>query len=365
MLFQTESEFTNLVIGITLGIVIQIVLFIMGSYITRWYAKKKSKHYTEEWDVSLKTAMFVNVIWLIINIPVSIIIKLLVFENIFIDLINVGLNIATGTITVKLIYKKKIGESFFFVVIIQIVYLIASLIFGFIIAVLLGFIIKEYYEIVFYILRIGIFSTLLLTILGLSIGFLIGLLLALMRIYAGVELGWLSSGYEKLFRGIPILVLIYIFTFGLSDLFWFLDPTQRPFASVVLALALRSGAYQSQIFRGAILSVNPGQIDAARALGMNGRQAFRHIIFPQALRLAIPSWSNEYAVVIKDTSFAYAVGIIEMTKAAYDYSRAFRGTWAISIGILAIIYFLLTFPITKLFGERQTKKLKELGMGGG
>ncbi|MFX0035497.1 MAG: amino acid ABC transporter permease [Candidatus Hermodarchaeota archaeon] len=220
-------------------------------------------------------------------------------------------------------------------------------------------------DIIIYILEKGLLQTLILTVLGLLIGFGLGILLALMRVYGGIELGWVASGYEKIFRGIPILVLIYIFAYGMPDLFWFVEPLQRPLASIIVALGLRSGAYQSQIFRGAILSVNPGQIEAARALGMSGIKSFRHIVLPQALRLAIPSWSNEYAVVIKDSSFAYAVGIVEMTKAAYDFSYAFKGFWTLSIGILAIIYFLLTFPITKLFGERQTKKLKKLGMGGG
>lgn len=365
VLFQTESEFTSLVIGIILGIVILIVKFIIGVYIMRWYAKKKSKHYTKVWDTSLKIALIINLIWLIINIPVNIIFNFLLVENIIVDLINTGINILTGTVAVMLIYKKEIGESFLFVVVIQLAVLIASVVLGLLITIILGFTIGGNYEIAFFILRVGLPFTLLLTGLGLLIGFVLGLLLALMRLYAGVELGWISSAYEKIFRGIPILVLIYIFAFGLSGLFWFIEPLQRPLASIVLALALRSGAYQSQIFRGAILSVKPGQIDAARALGMSGGQAFRHIIFPQALRLAVPSWSNEYAVVIKDSSFAYAVGIVEMTKAAYDYSYAFRGTWAISIGILAILYLLLTFPVTKLFGERQTNKLKELGMGGG
>ncbi|GAH81413.1 unnamed protein product, partial [marine sediment metagenome] len=72
----------------------------------------------------------------------------------------------------------------------------------------------------------------------------------------GIELGWFASGYEKIFRGIPILILIYIFAFGIPDLFWYIEPLQRPLASIILALGLRSGAYQSQIFRGAILSVN-------------------------------------------------------------------------------------------------------------
>ncbi len=220
-------------------------------------------------------------------------------------------------------------------------------------------------DIFLYILQKGLAQTLLLTALGLLIGFVLGIILALMRVYGGKELGWFASGYEKIFRGIPILILIYIFAYGMPDLFWFVEPLQRPLASIVFALGLRSGAYQSQIFRGAILSVSPGQTEAARALGMSGVKSFRHIVLPQALRLAVPSWSNEYSIVIKDSSFAYAVGIVEMTKAAYDFSYAFRGIWTVSIGVLAILYFLLTYPITRLFGERQSKKLKELGMGGG
>jgi len=222
----------------------------------------------------------------------------------------------------------------------------------------------EIVDILFYILGKGLAQTLLITALGLLFGFVLGILLALIRVYGSIELGWVSSAYEKVFRGIPILVLIYIFAFGMSGLFWFLEPLDRLFASMVLALALRSGAYQSQIFRGAILSVDPGQMDAARALGMSKLQSFRHVILPQALRLAVPGWSNEYAVVIKDSAFAYAIGIVEMTKAAYDFSRAFEGYWTISIGLLAILYFLLTYPVTKLFGERQTKRLEKLGMGG-
>lgn len=220
-------------------------------------------------------------------------------------------------------------------------------------------------EIIFYILRRGLYHTLLLTVLGLLIGFILGISLALMRVYGAKELAWFSSGYEKLFRGIPLIVLIYVFAFGLPDIFWYIDPLELRLGSVVLALSLRSAAYQSQIFRGAILSVTPGQTEAARALGMRGSQAFRHIVMPQALRLAVPSWSNEYAVVIKDSSFASAIGIIEMTQSAYFVSINFQEIWALSYLILAILYFLFTYPITRIFGKRQSKKLKKFGMGGG
>jgi len=220
-------------------------------------------------------------------------------------------------------------------------------------------------SIFFYILVSGLPSTLLLTAQGLLGGFLLGLSLAIMRVYGGKELGWIASAYEKVLRGIPILVLMSIFVFGIPGIFWFIEPLSRPLFGVILALALRSGAYQSQLFRGAILSVNPGQIMAARAIGMNQFQAFRHIVLPQALRLAVPSWSNEYAVVIKDSSYAYGFGIIEILKVSFRVSANYPMLWAPTMGVVAIIYLIFTYPVTKVFGERQTKKLKELGMGGG
>lgn len=219
-------------------------------------------------------------------------------------------------------------------------------------------------EIIQYVMIQGLLPTLVLTASGLLAGFILGILLALMRVYGSTELKWLASGYEKILRGIPLLVLIYIFVFGTPFLFSYVDLRYRPLAGVILALGLRSAAYQSQIFRGSILSVNLGQMQAARALGMTGYQSFRFIVMPQALRLAMPAWTNEYAVVIKDSSFAYGVGIVELTKAAYDFGVAFRDLWAVSLGTATILYFLLTFPITRLFGEYQTKKLKKLGLGG-
>jgi polar amino acid transport system permease protein len=223
----------------------------------------------------------------------------------------------------------------------------------------------SFFDIFVYILVLGAPATLQLTAHGLIWGFVLGLVLALMRVYGFKELGWIASAYEKVLRGIPLLVLMFIFAFGIPGLFWFVPILQRGLAAVILALALRSAAYQSQIIRGAILSVDTGQLLAARAIGMSQLQAFRHIVLPQALRMAVPSWSNEYAVVIKDSSFAYALGNIEMLKISWYVSSNFPILWAPIMGIVAIIYFIFTFPVTRFFGERQTKKLKELGLGGG
>ncbi|MFW9834135.1 MAG: amino acid ABC transporter permease [Candidatus Thorarchaeota archaeon] len=211
----------------------------------------------------------------------------------------------------------------------------------------------------------GLPATLFLTLLGLVLGFLLGLALALMRVYGLIELRLIASGYEKVLRGIPILVLMFIFGWGVPGLFWFVPAELRPITGVILALALRSGAYQSQLYRGAILSVQEGQLQAARSIGMSQVQASRHIILPQALRIAVPGFSNEYAVIIKDTAYAAAVGVPEMFRISRAFSMTYPQFWIPIMFTVALIYLVFTFPVTKLIGERQTKKLKNLGLGGG
>ena len=176
---------------------------------------------------------------------------------------------------------------------------------------------------------------------------------------------WISEGYEKILRGIPILVLMFIFGWGIPGLFWFLPAEVRTLAGVILSLALRSGAYQSQLYRGAILSVSEGQMLAAQSVGMSWVQASWNIILPQALRLAVPGFSNEYAVVIKDSSFASAVGIPEMFRLAQGQLAAYPMYWLPVMFVVALVYLVFTMPITKYVGERQTKKLRALGLGGG
>jgi polar amino acid transport system permease protein len=356
MIFQQLEDIASF-IGNNKWIFTSIIIFIIGIIFIRWYAKKKAEPYEKIWDTSFKAAVIVNLILLIINISANILLNSFLATDIFSIIIRnfyiyMIINLFVGVIVISKVYRKKLGESFDFAFLIQLSLFIIVLVIGFVIDLIL---IPPYVFI--FILVNGLPQTLVVTAIGLSWGFLIGIILAIMRVYGGIELGWLASGYEKIFRGIPLLVLIYLFTFGV--------PFLSALEGVVLALALRSGAYQSQIFRGAFLSVNPGQMDAAYTIGMNRMQAFRFVLMPQALRIALPSWSNEYSVVIKDSSFAFEVGIIEMTRAAYYVSVSFRELWALSMGVVALTYFIFTYPVTKYFGERQTNKLKKLGMGGG
>ena len=116
-------------------------------------------------------------------------------------------------------------------------------------------------------------------------GLIIGVPLALVQVYGNKKVAWLASGYVWFFRGVPILVLLFLFYFGLFSL---LGLNLSPFTSFWIVLGLCSAAYQSQIFRGAIQSLPQGQLKAAKALGMTNFQTISNIILPQAMRVAIP-----------------------------------------------------------------------------
>ncbi|MFC2082847.1 amino acid ABC transporter permease [Candidatus Bipolaricaulota bacterium] len=205
----------------------------------------------------------------------------------------------------------------------------------------------------------GLPNTILLTLGLLAIGLTLGTLIAFTQVYGYRPLRWLCKGYEQLFRGIPILVLILIFHIGLAKSFHILLPA---FVSAMLALGLRSAAYQSQIFRGAIQSVPQGQMMAARALGMSRTKAIVYIILPQAFRFSIPSWSNEFSGVLKDTSIASAISVLELTRqGTLVYTRlaaiaAFGSRWTLPIMMLvALVYLVLTYAGNSALGFLENR----------
>ncbi len=159
------------------------------------------------------------------------------------------------------------------------------------------------------------------TVVALALGFVLGLAAALARIYGPAWLRRLVPLYINLFRGTPLLIQLFLVYYGLPDLGLTLD---RPVAAI-LTLALNSGAYQAEYFRGAIQAVGQGQMLAARAIGMSQRKAVQHIILPQAFRLAIPAWSNEMISMVKYTSIIFLIAIPDlMGQAKADASRYFQ-----------------------------------------
>lgn len=168
-------------------------------------------------------------------------------------------------------------------------------------------------------IALGLFTTLSLVFTALIVGFLVGLPLGIAQVYGGRLLSWCVSVYVWFLRGLPNLVLLFLFYFGIFPLLGLDLPAFFVGATV---LGLRSSAYQSQIFRGALLSVDPGQMQAARSLGMNKSTAIRSIVLPQALRISLPGWSNEYPILLTDSSVCYSIGVMEMlTRASLQVTR--------------------------------------------
>jgi len=197
----------------------------------------------------------------------------------------------------------------------------------------------------------GIGYTVMITIIALAVGFLIGTPIALARLYGTRPLNLLALGYTVVLRGVPSLVVLFIAYYVLAS-----AVNLPPFLAGCAALGICSSAYQAEIFRGAIQAVSPGQMMAARALGMKRGQAIVNIILPQALRNAIPGWSNEAAVVVKDSSLVYAVGLAELMRRAQQVNGTLHEPLLIFF-VTGALYFLLTLATSRLLGwvERKTR----------
>ncbi|MDZ4182702.1 MAG: amino acid ABC transporter permease [Candidatus Cloacimonadaceae bacterium] len=175
-----------------------------------------------------------------------------------------------------------------------------------------------------------------ITVLSVLLGMVLGVIVAFLRIYGSKPMRRLVSVYEWIFRGIPQLVLLFILYFGLPEL----GINISPLFSVVLGLGLCSSAYQAQIYRGAILSIGSEQMEAGLSLGMSKTRTLFHVILPQAVRLSLPGFTNEFTIVLKDSPLAYAVGIAEILKYGRDLIVSSFRPFEIYLAA-AIIYFVL------------------------
>lgn len=154
----------------------------------------------------------------------------------------------------------------------------------------------------------GLLVSLELSAGALLLGLIIGLPMSLARTYGKGIIKAIAVAYIELIRGTPMVVQLVIIYFGLPDIGIVLDRIP----AAIIALGINSSAYQAEYFRGAILSIDSGQMMAAEAIGMSKRQAVLNIILPQALRLVLPPWSNELVYMIKYTSVAFLIAVPEL-----------------------------------------------------
>ena len=195
----------------------------------------------------------------------------------------------------------------------------------------------------------GTVYTVGVTLIALPSGLLIGTLLALLYVYGGKSAARLMNLYSTVFRGIPPLVLLFILFFAVTR-----GINLSAFWAGSLSLGIVSSAYQMEIVRGALLSVSGDQLMAARSIGLSRLEAIRYVVLPQAVRLAIPPWSNEAAIIIKDSSLVYALGVPEILRRS-QLIGASSQRYLLAYMSAAVIYFLLVFVTTRLLALFEKK----------
>lgn len=202
----------------------------------------------------------------------------------------------------------------------------------------------------------GVLVTIKLIILSIPSGLILGILIAVGRVYGNKFISSLCAIYTIFFRGTPLLIQLFIIYYALPSIGIFFSP----FMAAVTGFILCSGAYHSEYIRGAMQSIKTGQMMAAEALGMSRIKAVLYIILPQALRRAIPGCSNEIIYLIKYSSLAFMVTCVELTGAGKIIAtRSFRYTEVFLV--VGIIYLLVVSIVTKFLNILE-KKLRIPGL---
>ncbi len=200
-----------------------------------------------------------------------------------------------------------------------------------------------------YLFLLAAWTTLWISVVAQIIGVILGLFLALMRMSRFPYLSWPARAYIWFFRGSPLLVQVLLLWDGLPRIINNPDLLLPNFACVLVAFSLNEGAYMAEIVRAGITSVDAGQMEAAKSLGMRYALAMRRVILPQAARVIIPPLGNEFNNMLKTTSIASVIGLLELTGTAEVYGS--QNFVIFELLIVATVYYLL---LTTIWGFCQS-----------
>lgn len=196
----------------------------------------------------------------------------------------------------------------------------------------------------------GIEYTLIITIISVFFGFLLGILFALMRLSKNKLLHSVAVCYIEFIRGTPMMVQVMFVYFGIGAIIQSLPAL----ASGIIAVSINSGAYVAEIIRSGIQSVEQGQTEASRSLGMSRKQSFQYVVLPQALKNIWPALGNEFITLLKDSSIVSVIGVGElMYETQLVQSATYKGV--LPLFITMIIYFILTFTTSNILRHFERK----------
>ncbi len=203
----------------------------------------------------------------------------------------------------------------------------------------------------FYVLK-GLSWTLFLTFVSIALGLIVGSILAFGEVYLPPPFSYVFRIIGEVLRGIPLLLLFLILYFGFN---------LSMILSAILGLGLRSASYQGQIFRTSLEAISIGQLYAGLSLGFKKFEVFKEILGPQSIRIMIPGWTNEFITVLKDTSIAFVLGVLDLMTRAEFIARSVGKYLEIYI-FIALVYFVLV-KISMITLNNLYEKIRIPGLG--
>ena len=214
-------------------------------------------------------------------------------------------------------------------------------------------------------LFIATLMTVAVSITAMLIGFLFALIFTPLKLSKNKFLNIIANCYTTVIRGVPELLVIYLFFFGgsgaimfVASIFGYNDYIEiNAFITGSCAIGIISGAYSTEVFRGAIQSIDKGQFEASKVLGLKKPIHFFKVIMPQMLRLAIPNLSNVWQITLKDTSLISVTGLVEIMRQSYIAAGSTRDP-LFFYSFAAVLYLLLTFFSLKLINRLEIKYSK-------
>ena len=214
-------------------------------------------------------------------------------------------------------------------------------------------------------LLIATLMTLAVSVTAMIIGFIFALIFTPLKLSSNKFLNSIGNAYTTVIRGVPELLVIYLFFFGgsgaimfVASIFGYNDYIEiNAFLTGSFSIGIISGAYSTEVFRGALQSIDKGQFEAAKVLGFNKYIYFFKIILPQMLRLAIPNLSNVWQITLKDTSLISVTGLVEIMRQSYIAAGSTRDP-LFFYSFAAVLYLMLTFLSMQLLNRLETKYSK-------
>ena len=206
----------------------------------------------------------------------------------------------------------------------------------------------------FPILLQGLKMTVILTVVSIAIALVLGIIFGLLRVSRSIWLRAIGTTFVDIFRGTPLLVQAFFIYFGIPSALGF---QMSALTAGIITLSLNAGAYMTEIVRGGIQSVDKGQMEAARSLGIGYLPTMRRVILPQAIRTMIPSYINQFVITLKDTSILSVIGIAELTQTGRIIIAGNFQSFKMWL-IIGIIYFVVIMALTKLSDRLEHRLVK-------